>query len=170
MSAYSRTNYPYARGRSDYQPLGAGEKFPFEIDAKGTDYPIGSPGDFQLRYCRPLRRFPTDRPIMAGTFSVFPIAWFRERCSAPRPLTKNFPKESYHHRKCYLAYNTSGCYPLEYSQYGKNSRGQQCNCSTNMERTPSKASSNQNVQTQQGQTLYRETLRRCWALSQPARQ
>lgn len=170
MCVYSRTNYPYFQRRDDHQPVGAGEEFPVEIDAKSPDYPIGSTRNFQSRYCQPLRHIPSHCSAMAGTFSFFSAARFGKGCSAARPLAQDSSKESYRHCKCYPTYETTKRYPLEYPRYGKRARSQQRDGSTNMERAQSKTTSNQNIQTQQGQTLYRETLRCRRALSKSSRQ
>lgn len=170
MHEYIRTNHSYSKRKNGYQSLGARKKIPSAIGTKSTDYSIGSIRNFQPRYCHSFKHLTSNRSIMARTLFIFPITWFGKRCSSSWPTTKDFSKESHSHYKCHFAYDTTGCYSLEYSQHGKSTWNQQCNGTTNMENSQSKTSFNQNIQTQQGQTFYRKTLRCCWTLSKSSRQ
>ena len=170
MNEHIGTNYSFSTRKRDHKSLGAWEKYSSTTCATSTDYSISVPGSFQPSHSRRVKHIPPNRPIMAGSLSFFPIIRFRERCSSSRTLSKDFSEESYGNCKCYFAYETFRRNSLEYSQHGKNTGCQRCQRQAYMEAAQSETSSDQNVQTQPGQAVHRETSRYCWSLYEPARQ
>ena len=164
---YSRTYHTYSRRKDCGNPLVARENISTAIGSTGKDYPVGISRSPQPGYSQTFKYFPSNRATVAGTFFGTQTNRFRERCSPSWTFSKDLTGKSYCYCQRHPAYNTSGCNPLEYPQYGQSTGSQQCHCPTHMERTQSKTSSGQNIQTQPRQTISGETLRYCRSLSKP---
>src|SRR3989338_4796836 len=170
MNEHSRKNHINSNRRSKHQSLGAREKFSITLGSASENYSTVGSRSFQSRHSQAIKYFPSNCSVVARTFFSPSVTRITERRSSSRTFSKDSPQKSYCDSQCNPAYNASPCDSLEYPQYGRSTRSQQCNCPTHMERTQSKTSSGQNIQTQPRQEVSRKTLRYCGSLSESSRQ